>query len=431
MDDSFVIEGLGGEKTLHGSIQVRGAKNAALKAMAASLLFEDEVRLDNVPKIEDIARTHELLTKLGADVERENSSFAISTSDVESFELDEDIAKRMRASIVLTGPLLARFGKVSLPHPGGCVIGARPIDIFINGFKKMGARITENDEHYVFDTGGKKLSGGDIFLRTPSVTATETFMLAATLAKGTTTIKNAAHEPEIESLAEYLVTCGADISGAGTPTIVIRGGDMLQADGRVYHTIPDRLEAGSFLVLGALAAKELTITHCNPDHLEIVIATLRDTGADIEVDHDARTMIVRNSRDQKPYSAFNIKTHEYPGFPTDIQAPTTVLLTQAQGESIVFETIYEGRLNYVDDLIRMGADIITFDPHRVLIKGPTPLRGKEVYGPDIRAGLAFVIAGIIAEGTTTIHNAYFIDRGHEEIEKRLTDIGVTIARVTR
>lgn len=433
MDESFVIEGLDGQKTLRGSIAVRGAKNAALKAMAASIIFEDEIRLENVPCIEDIARTSELLKKLGAQVTEnpDERSYSISTETLNSHSLDNDIAKQMRASIVFMGPLLGRFGEVSLPHPGGCVIGTRPIDLFLNGFKKMGAKIIEEEDRYVLKTGPRGLHGSSIFLRVPSVTATETLMLAGILANGTTVIKNAAHEPEIELLANFLTASGANIRGAGTPTITIEGNGMLRANGNVYHTPPDRIEAGSFLVLGVLAAEELTITHCDPGHLEIVIEMLREAGANIQEDHDRGTITVHNKPGSKPLSGFNIKTHEYPGFPTDIQAPATVLLTQAKGESIVFETIYEGRLNYTEDLVHMGADITPFDPHRVLVKGPTPLKGKEVYGPDIRAGLALIIAAIVASGTSTIHNAYFIDRGYEAIEKRLKPLGVKIDRVTR
>jgi len=281
---------------------------------------------------------------------------------------------------------------------------------------------------YVIRAPKNGLRGATIFLKTPSVTATETLMMAGVLAKGTTVIQNAALEPEIKDVADFLVQCGANIKGAGTTTIAIKGGKLLSARGKTYTTMPDRIEAGSFIILGALGARTLRIENCNPDHLTSLIDTLRTAGVTLKIGNKSVTVSSPERRPQ--FNMVSIKTHEYPGFPTDLQAPMMVLLTQSQGEVIVFETIFEGRLNYTESLVSMGADITPMDPHRVLVKGPTPLRGKKLESPDLRAGLAFIIAATIAKGNSTIHSVYNIDRGYEHIEERLKAIGVDIKRVS-
>lgn len=429
------ISGLSGKKKLSGKIRVNGAKNAALKAMTASILFGDSVKLENMPKIEDVLRTADLLKELGAKVSiSENRICEIDPRGISSTNLLSEISKRLRASIVLSGPLLARFGKVSFPHPGGCVIGARPIDLFLEGFRKMGAGVSVEGDgeraRYVVSTFGKKLKGAEIFFRNQSVTATETFMMAGVLAEGETVIKNAALEPEIAALARFLNKCGAKIEGAGTSTIKIKGAKLLCANGKSYLIPPDRIEAGSFLVLAALAGRDITITDCEPLHIESLVALLRYSGVEMEVGKSDIRIKGSASGKKKKYHAVDLKTHEYPGFPTDLQAPMVVYLTQAEGESLVFETIFEGRLNYAESLERMGAKITTMDPHRVMVKGPTPLLGKELESPDLRAGLAFVIAAIIAKGESVIHNVYNIDRGYERVEERLRGIGVSIERMS-
>ena len=426
MSNALVIKGLAGERTLHGTVRITGAKNAALKAIAATVLFRDTATLTNIPEINDVEKMFDLLTDMGAEVT--HLKYGTYTVDIPrgfSSDLSPAIAKRMRASVVLTGPVLARFGKVSFPHPGGCVIGARPLDLFVDGFEKMGATVILKDETYMVTAKGG-LKGAEFFLKNQSVTVTETFMMAGVLAKGTTVIKNAAMEPEIIDLAGFLVKSGAKISGAGTPTITIRGGKLLSGKKAVYKTMPDRIEAGSFLVLGALAARELHITNCNPLHLESPIEALRSAGAFIETKKSE--IIVRSSSQLK---AVDIKTHEYPGFPTDLQAPMTVFLTQTEGESRVFETIFEGRLNYTESLAAMGASITMMDPHRVIVRGKTELRGRKLTSPDLRAGLAFVIAAVVAKGESVIHNVdTTIDRGYEDIETRLKALGVDIERVS-
>lgn len=428
MPDTFVIEGLAGKRSLRGKIAVSGAKNAALKLMAASLVFRDTVTLKNIPDIEDVHRMADLLAHMGASVTWAQGVMEIvPPQHGNTPELAPDIAKRMRASVVLIGPILARYGKVVFPHPGGCVIGARPIDLFTRGFEKMGATVSVDQNGYTIKTKGKKLKGAQLFFRKQSVTATETFMIAATLAQGVTTIKNAAMEPEIEDLAKFLIAGGAHITGAGTPTITVRGGGLLLAGGKAHTTMPDRIDAGSFLILAALAGEDVEVTRINPLHLEALIALLTEVGIPLEV--GARSIRVRTRGKKVIPIARDIHTHEYPGFPTDLQAPMVVLLTQARGEALVFETIFEGRLNYTEVLRNMGADITMMDPHRVMVRGKQPLKGKNLESPDLRAGLAFVLAATIAKGRSVIHNVYNIDRGYERIEERLKKIGVNIERI--
>lgn len=428
----FLIKGLAGSRTLKGVIPVGGAKNAALKALVSSLLFRDEIILNNVPDIEDIKRIIDLLKEIGVRVKKNTKdNYSLFCESTIKSNIPEEISKKIRSSIVVTGPLLARVGKVSFPHPGGCIIGARPIDFFLEGFEKMGAKVQITEDKYIIKAPQGRLVGASLFLPNASVTVTETFMMTAVLSHGKTVIKNAALEPEIERLANFLNQCGARISGAGTPTITIIGsnGKLLSAKKIQYTTIADRIEAGSFLILAALAAEDVTITKCNPKHMDAVIEALKSAGVDMEIGKKSIRVRASSSSNKTSIHGVNIKTHEYPGFPTDLQAPMAIFLTQAEGESLVFETIFEGRLAYAESLSSMGADITPMDPHRMLIKGPTPLRGKELESPDLRAGLAFIVAAIIAQGESVVHNAYNIDRGYEYIEKRLQKIGVDIMRI--
>lgn len=420
------IRGFSGKPMLKGTVAVVGAKNAALKAIAASILFRSPLTLTNVPEIEDVSRMLEIIRTMGGEVVVASHKARIDTNALSSTTLTPEIAKRLRASIVLTGPILARCGMVRFPYPGGCVIGERPIDLFTLGFMKMGAKVKKVGKFYDVRAPKEGLKGCELFFRTQSVTGTETFMMAATLASGVTTIKNAAMEPEIVWLAELLNASGAKIKGAGTPTIIITGGKLLDAKKKSFSIIPDRIEAGSFLILGALAAKKLTVTNIIPEHLESLIELLEYTGTKVSTTKNSITV----SANTRPHvrRAVNIRTHEYPGFPTDLQAPMMIYLTQVKGESMVFETIFEGRLNFTESLNRMGADITMMDPHRVLVRGGTTLKGKRLESPDLRAGLAFVIAAIIANGESQIHNVYNIDRGYEAIEDRLRKIGVLIER---
>lgn len=400
MADKFIVKGLAGAKTLRGTIAVAGAKNAALKGLAASVLFDGTVEYKNLPQIEDVKRMQELL-KGGLPL------------------LRKDIAERLRASIVLTGPTLARYGEVVFPFPGGCVLGERPIDLFLDGYRSLGATITEKDD--LFHITGK-LTGARIFFPFVSVTATETLMMAATLADGETVLDNAAMEPEVFDLAFFLNECGANIVGAGTPSITIKGGGLLKPL-VPYETPPDRIEAGSFIILAALAGEDVMVTNCKPAHVGALLVLLRKAGVVLEVGKDF--VRVRGGGQSKLVSA---RTHEYPGFPTDLQALWAVFMTQCQGEGTLLETIFDGRFRYVDDLVRMGADIVVMNPHRILVKGPKKLTSKVLESPDLRAGLAYILAATVAEGTSTISNAYVIDRGYEHIEKRLQGLGLDIKR---
>ncbi len=399
----FIVEGLAGKKTLRGTIAVGGAKNAATKVLAATVLFDDEVPLQNLPQIEDVKRMQELLVG-GLPV------------------LKKEIAERMRSSVVLTGPVLARYGSVTFPFPGGCVLGERPIDLFLNGFRAMGAQVTEEGD--LFRVSGA-LKGAYITFPIVSVTATETLMMAATLAAGQTVLENAAMEPEIPVLAAYLNACGARIAGAGTPTITIDGtaGTLLHASGKPFVVPPDRIEAGSFVLLASLVGEDVTVTDCEPGHMGALLTLLRQAGVTLEVGKD----FVRVKKGG-PYKSVAVRTHEYPGFPTDLQAPMAVFLSQAQGEATILETIFDGRFRYVDDLVRMGADITVKNPHRILVRGPRALTDKRLESPDLRAGLAYILAAAVAEGTSTIDNAYVIDRGYFAIEERLQKLGLNIKR---
>ena len=422
---SFKVEGLVGERRLHGNIMVSGAKNSVLKALAATLLFEDKVMLERVPAIEDVDRIIELLEGAGAKVKKEGSRVSVTPPNVCVYSLDKKIAERLRASIVLVGPMLARCGEVGLPFPGGCVLGERPIDLFLNGFKAMGATVSEDDSYFTLKTPGK-LKGAKIFFPSVSVTATETLMLAATLAEGETVLENAAMEPEIPALAEFLNSCGAQITGAGTSTIRIVGGELLKAQGRSYRVLADRIETGSFIILAALAGSEVTIDDCVPEHSMALIALLRRAGVDIEIKETS--IVVRANKPNSEYTIPTVRTHEYPGFPTDLQAPMAVFMSQASGEGTLLETIFDGRFRYVDDLVLMGADITVMNPHRILVRGPRRLSRKVLQSPDLRGGLAYLIAATVAEGTSTIDNVYVIDRGYEHIEDRLSKLGLNIKR---
>jgi len=427
--EQFLIKGIRDKKILSGTIRVNGAKNAVLKAMASTLLFKDAVTLKNVPYIEDVNRMQDLLEDMGVSISRINRNIHVDVSTSKTSTMSPDISKKLRASIVLTGPILTRTGKVIFPYPGGCEIGLRPIDLFLEGFEKMGAHGEEKNEQYILRAPKGGLVGADLFLRKQSVCATETFMMAAVLARGTTTIRNAAMEPEIKYLADFLNSCGAKIEGAGTTAITIKGTKLLRANGKIYNTVPDRIEAGSFLILGALCAKDITITHCVPEHLESLIEFLTQAGVKINTNKNSIS-IVNNNKPNSKFKSIDITTHEYPGFPTDLQAPMTIFLTQTSGEAIVFETIFENRLGYTESLSRMGAKIKMMDSHRIIVKGPSKLKGREMMSPDLRAGLAYMIAAIVAKGDSIIHNVYNIDRGYEQVEKRLQNIGLDIKRVS-
>lgn len=416
----FIIQG---QKEIKGEITVGGAKNAALKIIPAAILSQGEVIVNNTPEIEDIKRSIEIFQDLGGLVTKNNNQIILKIDKINKTTLDAKFANKLRASIMFVAPLLARTGEVMFPHPGGCVIGAglRPIDLFIDGFKAMGAKVEFKDSYY--HISAQRLKGCDYFFTTVSVTGTETFIMAASLALGKTTLKNCAMEPEIVALADHLNKCGAKITGAGTPTITIEGVETLT--GGEVEIIPDRIEAGTFAILAAAARAPLTIKNCRPDHIESLLTIFRKLGIIFEQGSDWLKII----EVPKILPAYNLKTHEYPGFPTDLQSPFTVLMTQATGTSIIHETIYDRRLLFTDMLTQMGANITMCDPHRVVIQGPTPLRGRALTSPDLRAGISMIIAGAVASGTTEIDNIYQIERGYEKIDERLKSIGLDITKV--
>lgn len=417
---TLIIEGLNGRKTLRGSIRVCGAKNSVLPTMAAALLINGEAVLENVPDIADVHAMRVLIENLGSTVSREGATLSIQSRDLHGVVLDHKAAKSLRASILLTGSVLARMGRVTFPHPGGDLIGERPIDIFAAGFQTLGAQVTEEGDSYIF-SAPEGLTGGEYFFSTVSVTATEALMMAATLAKGTVVLRNAAMEPEVVALAEFLISCGAKIQGAGTPVIVITPVSLVEPP--PYRIIPDRIEAATFLTLGALAGEEVRVENILVHHLDSVLDVLARMGVPFTIGSDY--IVVRAPEKLRP---IRVRTHEYPGFATDAHPPVMVLLTQADGQSVLIESIFDGRLRYTEELVRMGANIEMVSPHRAQIMGPRPLRGAAIETPDIRAGLAFILAAIAAEGTSRVGRAELIDRGYEKIEDRLRAVGVTISR---
>jgi len=413
----FVING---GKKLKGEIRVSGAKNAALKAFAAALLTKEPVLIKNVPEVEDVSRMAELIKTLGPKVEHiRRGEYRVTADKLNSSEIEPEIGKKLRASIVLTAPILIRTGKVVFPHPGGCVIGERPIDVFIDGFKALGANVSQ--ENGLYNITARKLKGAKIVFHNVSVTGTETMMMSAVTAEGVTTLKNCACEPEIESLAQFLNSCGADIKGAGTHTIIVSGVKSL--GGGTYRTIPDRIEAGTFAILAAATKSNILIKNCEPEHLDSLWNVLRKAGVRLNIGKNQVEVIPSGLK------TVNVKTHEYPGFPTDLQSPVCVLLTQAEGQGLVHETIYEGRLLWTEELKRMGANVLMHDPHRISIQGPTKLRSRNIESPDLRAGMAYLIAVLCAKGKSVINNVYQIDRGYEKIEERLRKIGADIKRI--
>lgn len=415
--NQFIING---GKKLKGSINVNGAKNDALVIFAASLLTSQPVTVSNVPEIEDTKRMLELMKELGCRVERlKYGKYLIKAQNLNSNLINPEIAEKIRASILLTAPILARLGKVAFPHPGGCVIGKRPIDQFLDGYENMGAKVSQKKQLY--EISASQLKGAEFIFNNITVTGTESLIMAAALAKGKTTLKNCACEPEVKSLADFLNKCGAKIRGAGTSFITINGVAALR--GGSHKTIPDRVEAGSFAILAAATKSNIIINNCKPEHLDVILNILKKTGTGLKIRKNSVEVIPSR------LNSINIKTHEYPGFPTDLQAPFCVLLTQSKGNGLVHETIYEGRLTWTEELKRMGANIHTYDPHRIEIKGPTALRGREIESPDIRAGMAYLIATLCAKGKSVINNIYQIDRGYEKIEERLRKIGADIKRI--
>lgn len=405
-----------GEQELTGSLRVSGAKNSAVALIPAALLADDDVTICNVPDITDIDSLAEILKSLGAEVKRASESIVIDPKSISNKEIPEDLAKKLRASYYFMGALLGKYKKVTMYFPGGCSIGERPIDLHLKGFEALGAQVTNDKNKYTVEA--EKLVGANIYLDIASVGATINIMLAAVKAEGITQIDNAAKEPEIVNVATLLNNMGAKITGAGTSTIKIMGVEELH--GCFHEVIPDRIEAGTYLIIGALCGKNLKIDNIIPEHLDSLISKLQEIEADLDVGVD---YIIINKKGS--YKPTNIKTLVYPGFPTDLQQPFTVLLTQCSGKSKVTETIWENRFMHLPYLQAMGAEI-ALKGQSACISGPTELIGTRVKATDLRAGAAMVAAGLIASGKTTITNVEHILRGYEQIVEKLTSVGAKI-----
>ena len=419
--DKFLICG---GKPLKGTVKISGAKNSALPCLAATLLTAETVTLHNVPYVKDLITQRRLLEDLGATVlTPELHTHKVRAANIEIYEAPYELVKTMRASVLALGPLLARFGQAKVSLPGGCAIGTRPIDLHLKAFEQLGATVSLEAGDVIARAPKGRLVGAETFFEKVSVTGTENVMMAASLARGKTTIHNAAREPEIEDLAKLLNKMGARITGAGTEIITIEGVENL---GEADHTIiPDRIETGTFIVAAAITNGELEIKNCQPKHLTAVIEKLREIGVEIEVAGDALSV----KCGEKKLQSKNVMTEPHPRFPTDMQAQYMALMTQAEGTSTVVETIFENRFMHASELVRMGADI-QIAGNTAVVKGKTKLMGAPILASDLRASASLVLAGLAAEGETLIDRVYHIDRGYETIVKKLCGIGADIERIT-
>ncbi len=405
-----------GQNELTGSIKISGAKNSAVALIPATILSDEVTTIYNVPDITDIKALSEILEYLGAKVTREEETITIDSKNIINKTISEEHSTKLRASYYFLGALLGKYKKAEMYFPGGCSIGARPINLHLKGFEALGAKVTSKGNCYKVEA--EELKGAEIYLDIASVGATINIMLAATKAKGTTIIDNAAKEPEIVNIATLLNNMGAKIKGAGTPTITIEGVESLH--GCFHEVIPDRIEAGTYVIAGALCGKDLKIENIIPKHIESLTSKLKDMNCNLKIGTD---YIVVSKSDK--YKASNVKTLVYPGFPTDLQQPLTILMTQATGISKVKETIWENRFMHIPYLNEMGCDITVKD-ETAIIKGPTPLKGARIKATDLRAGAAMVLAGLIADGETTIENVNHILRGYENIVEKLQKAGANI-----
>jgi len=404
---------------LKGKIRISGAKNAALPALAASLLTKEKMRLGNVPLVTDVFTMLTLLKDLGAEYNIRKNSLSVQVKTINSPEASYKLVRAMRASILVLGPLLARYGKAVVALPGGCAIGPRPTDLHINGFEKLGATIAL--EHGYIKAEAKQLIGTTIAFEKKTVGGTENLAMAAALAKGESILKNCAVEPEVSGLCKLLVKMGARIDGIGEETMRIQG--VPELGGASHQIIPDRIEAGTFLIAGALASDEIVLTHVRPDNILTLIEKMRSSGVVIEkISNNA--LRVKGCPDLKPQ---DITTSPFPGFPTDMQAQFTVLMTQAEGTSIITETIFDRRFSHINELLRLGASI-EVSGDKAIVRGKSPLSGAETTATDLRASASLVLAGLIASGETIINDAYHLDRGYERIEEKLNALGAHIER---
>ena len=412
-----------GGTPLQGEVLIAGAKNAALPILCACLLSKEPIELRNVPDLQDVRTMLKLLKNMGVQVDFPNSDnrthLILNAANITSFEATYDIVKTMRASILVLGPLLARLGKATVSLPGGCAIGARPVDQHIKGLKAMGAAMKIKGGN--IEAKAERLQGASILTDMITVTGTENLLMAATLAKGTTTLENAAREPEVSDLAELLVKMGAKITGIGSDKLIIEGMDALH--GAEHSVIPDRIEAGTFLCAVAAAGGNVLVKHCRPDTLDAVLVKLREVGLEVEIGPDW----IRAKMQGRP-KAVNFRTSEYPAFPTDMQAQLMSVNAIAQGSSTITETIFENRFMHVQELNRLGADI-AIEGNTAIAQGVEALSGATVMATDLRASASLVIAGLAAQGETIVDRIYHLDRGYDRMEQKLTQLGANIERV--
>ena len=410
-----------GGRRLDGEVLISGAKNAALPILAGCLLAETPVLLRNIPHLRDVTTTIELLSRMGVEITvHDQMGIEVDASGVDKLEAPYELVKTMRASILVLGPLLARYGRADVSLPGGCAIGARPVDLHVAGLREMGAEI-QIDNGYI-RARARRLRGARLVLDTVTVTGTENLLMAATLADGQTTIENAAREPEVVDLANFLIGMGAQISGAGTDTIVVDGVDKLT--GAEYTVLPDRIEAGTYLLAAAITGGRVKVRKVRPEHLDSILAKLRLAGATVTVDGDTVEVDMRGRRPD----SVDLRTAPYPGFPTDMQAQFTALNAVANGVGAITETVFENRFMHAQELQRMGADI-RIEGNTAIVTGVPRLTGAPVMATDLRASASLVLAGLVAEGDTIVDRIYHIDRGYERIEEKLSALGATIQRV--
>ena len=410
---------INGGKSLSGEIMIGGAKNSAVALIPAALLAEGKTVINNVPNITDRDALFNIVRALGVEVSMSGTVVNIDSSNIKNVEISEELSKKLRASYYFMGVLLAKYKHVEMYFPGGCNIGARPIDLHLKGFEALGAKITHDEKTHKYSLDAKNLKGAKIHLDFASVGATINIMFAATMAKGTTIIDNAAKETEIINIADFLNAMGADITGAGTSTITINGVEKMHSAS--ISVIPDRIEAGTYLILGALVGDNLTVCGVNPDHITAVLNKFKDMGINYRIDGNKIT--ISKTDHIKP---INITTLVYPGFPTDLGQPMSVLLTQAEGVSYFEETIWENRMQHVEYLNKMGASIELKDNTHAVINGKTSLHGAEINATDLRGGAALVVAGLIADGQTIISNIDYILRGYENLIMKLKNVGADI-----
>ena len=418
--DKLVIRG---GAPLLGTIRVSGAKNAALPCMAAALLTEEPVILENIPQVRDIQTTRNLLAAMGAEVElgygRAHHRTTIHCKTLATPEASYELVKTMRASTLVLGPLVARCGRARVSLPGGCAIGSRPIDMHIKGLERLGAKITQ--DHGYVEATTDRLKGAEIVFDKITVTGTEDLLMAATLAEGETVMLNCAREPEVADLAALLNKMGAHIEGAGTATIRVKGVSKLH--GAKHRIIPDRIEAATFIIAGAITAGDLNVTGCDPTHLDALLSKLKDMGVRTKANGDSVRVMGDN-----PLAATDMTTEEYPGFPTDAQAQLMALSTQAEGTSVITENIFENRFMHAQELVRMGANI-KIEGRRAVVVGKSPLSAAAVLASDLRASASLVLAALVADGETIIDRVYHLDRGYENIEEKLRGVGAEIKRI--